>query len=1124
MSTLQSLAARRRTLRPWQLLAVAVALVALSFAMWSMSARAGELGNPTITLTTTTMAGEATDVSVSFQAGGGGNSVRVTFPTGFDVSGATGPGVTPDGQVVTVDHLFDPGDPVSFTIGNIVNPTEAGPTGTFTIETFDPSDPIDSSDVDGVTITHAAAAKYVILDPTDGTVDAPINVTVELQDTYGNLVDTGVEAAVDVTLNASDSATVANAGLVDIVDGIGTIDVSNEDVETVTLSLFDSEGTDLDATSMQDVVFGFGVPVGIDIVQDASNSTAGVAISAMTVRLVDQYENTVSSNDYGDISVAIEDSAVDHPSGEASLNGTTPRITSLGTATFADLSINEAGTYTLLFTYVPGDLTANTAESAEFTIQHAGADHLVTTAPGSQTAGAEFTLPALTAVDQYGNVADDGHGATPYSGEKTLTYTLSGASDGPEDGTDSFTTTVEFTNGVSTTDLLTTLYRAQDTTITANADDLGGTDVASAEFTVDPDDVAELEITTEPDGFVAGSVATTAAVLQTVDQYGNPSIEGLGGTENVTVSIQAGDGSFHGSSTLTQNIASGTATFADLRIDTAQTDVQLQFSHDDLDDVSSATFDVVHAPDAASMAFVGGDTIGGEVYAAGEELPSITVELLDAYGNRVTTGPHSTVNITPNLGTLGFADSSVVQASAGVATFTGRSVTLANSGYSISFESGITGLLPTATFNVHAGPLDHFRVQNDADGSDNVTVVAGAPLTLRITARDEFFNEIDGSHDGIAFDAGPIVFSGLGESPDGTAPTVAGSEDAFTTGVTLDFESGVATPTLVAYDAVVGAQLKAVYDGSSTTVTWLTLDVEAGPADALVITEQPSTAATGAVITPSPEVEIHDGYGNLRVDDNASEITVTFLNDASENDNAVIGGSTGTAAGGIVTFDGLTIDQPGIGYALTFTMGGLDPVDSDPFDIGATVALSGSITTATEADIRAGGRMIFLELTSDVWVDDFTDTVKQAIIDRLESDGDGWNAVIAALVPGDVVPETPNFLVITLPAVPGYDIGVPETITATVPASALAGSTQDLVAPETFTIDPVAAFFTIDGPATATAGEDVELTITAYWSEGEEATNYAGVHDLVFDGDLGNAPDGTPPTVGGVSFLASPCP
>src|SRR5204863_292577 len=90
-------------------------------------------------------------------------------------------------------------------------------------------------------VAHDAAAKFVILNPADGTVDAPITVTVQLRDQFGNVVSSGPDKDKDVTLNTSGAAT--GGGVVDIVNGVGTKSISDQIAQTVNLSLSDSQGT-----------------------------------------------------------------------------------------------------------------------------------------------------------------------------------------------------------------------------------------------------------------------------------------------------------------------------------------------------------------------------------------------------------------------------------------------------------------------------------------------------------------------------------------------------------------------------------------------------------------------------------------------------------------------------------------------------------------------------------------------------------------------------------------------------------------------------------------------------------------------------------------------------------------
>jgi len=129
---------------------------------------------------------------------------------------------------------------------------------------------------------------------------------------------------------------------------------------------------------------------------------------------------------------------------------------------------------------------------------------------------------------------------------------------------------------------------------------------------------------------------------------------------------------------------------------------------------------------------------------------------------------------------------------------------------------------------------------------------------------------------------------------------------------------------------------------------------------------------------------------------------------------------------------------------------------------GATAALTGTVTTATEADIVAGGKTIILTLTGDTWVAAGAtfDAQRQNIINGIDSaqaEATGWDAVVKALQGVAGVVRTSNTVVtITLDAQATYDITATETVTATIPATALTGALA-LVASPTFQITSVTA-------------------------------------------------------------------
>ena len=129
----------------------------------------------------------------------------------------------------------------------------------------------------------------------------------------------------------------------------------------------------------------------------------------------------------------------------------------------------------------------------------------------------------------------------------------------------------------------------------------------------------------------------------------------------------------------------------------------------------------------------------------------------------------------------------------------------------------------------------------------------------------------------------------------------------------------------------------------------------------------------------------------------------------------------------------------------------------------ASVALTGTITLATEKDIVEGGKTIILTLTDDTWVAVGTtfNGQRQNIINGIDSaqnEATGWDAVVKATqVVAGVVRTSNTVVTITLDAFATYDITANETITVTVPATALVGAGA-LVASPTFIV-----YYTVAG-------------------------------------------------------------
>lgn len=123
----------------------------------------------------------------------------------------------------------------------------------------------------------------------------------------------------------------------------------------------------------------------------------------------------------------------------------------------------------------------------------------------------------------------------------------------------------------------------------------------------------------------------------------------------------------------------------------------------------------------------------------------------------------------------------------------------------------------------------------------------------------------------------------------------------------------------------------------------------------------------------------------------------------------------------------------------------------------ANAVVSGTVVDGgvLESEIVAGGETIIITIANDTWVDATFDAQRQNILDGLDSDGvavNGWNAEVRDKEDVTAVVRTSDTVVtITLSAAAGYSIDADETITVTVPASALTGAAE-LEASPTFDV------------------------------------------------------------------------
>ena len=146
-------------------------------------------------------------------------------------------------------------------IVNIVNGIGTISVNDNTVETVNLT--LSNSSITGldITTTHQdiyfglqAATKLVIIDPSDVPADTLISITIEAMNSF-NEPDINLQGTVTLIAIGAYPVIIPSGGLVNIINGTGTIQINSIDPQIVNLSLSDTAGTGLDVSSTQQVNF-----------------------------------------------------------------------------------------------------------------------------------------------------------------------------------------------------------------------------------------------------------------------------------------------------------------------------------------------------------------------------------------------------------------------------------------------------------------------------------------------------------------------------------------------------------------------------------------------------------------------------------------------------------------------------------------------------------------------------------------------------------------------------------------------------------------------------------------------------------------------------------------------------
>jgi len=322
--------------------------------------------------------------------------------------------------------------------------------------------------------------------PSEGSVGESIDITIQLEDAFGNVV-TG--AADDISISISG----ANSGSPSVSeenDGeyIASYTPTHAGSDEITISV---NGNEIPGSPFSSDVSG-GAPSEMNITQQPSRVTAGSAISSSpAVRVLDSFGNTLE-----DIEVTVELEGGNFASGST----TSAETNSSGVATFSNLVIHSAGSgYSLNFI-----INGLEKSSDSFEVVAASPDPSSSMAEVPNGVTGEETVITITLEDQFGNAVS--------GAESGLSVNISGSnSDSPS---------VSETGNSGE-------YTASYTPMTAGTDQIeiryDGSSIEGSPFssTVEPADpnASNSTVTVDPDQVKVGEASTVTVEVR--DDNGN---------------------------------------------------------------------------------------------------------------------------------------------------------------------------------------------------------------------------------------------------------------------------------------------------------------------------------------------------------------------------------------------------------------------------------------------------------------------------------------------------------------------------------------------------------------------------------------------------------------------------
>lgn len=742
-------------------------------------------------------------------------------------------------------------------------------------------------------VTHAALAEFDFAAVGNQTAGASFNLAITAKDAFGNTV-TAFNGPASLSLNQNSFASGGGA-TGNFVNGV----LSSQAVSINTAASGYVVTATSGAITGQSNAFDVSPAAAASLtLSGPTNAVAGATSTDFTLTVKDALGNTAPVNTATTFTLVTS-----LESGTATFTPASlllPSGASSGTFTYRNTKVG-VGSHVLTASRTSGDtgLTGDFAQ-ATITVTPAPAAALsITTQPsGAAQAGQAFVQqPVVRVLDQYGNnVLQAGLpvSAAIATGNPALLGTATVNTDA--NGTATFTNLA--IGGV--TGSRTLVFSV-----------FGLTSATSTAINVSEGAPGALTVVTEPSQTRAGDAIAPAPSVRLTDAYGNVL---AGQTVQVALTTPTGAGSFVASTTSVVTDASGLAIFSSLKINTAFSPYQLEFSIGAVT-VKSRQFAVIGgAP--TRLAMVQQPPTG----TAGAALsPAPSIKVFDQFDNGVAD-----IRVVVTLNGGSFAAGTVVDlrtGNDGVVSFADLKINTAKTGYTLTFDTFVSG---SPSVN-SAG----FEVKPDYDGAVMTvlpqpgTTTAGNAISgpPTVTVKDQFNNNVSDKDISVTLNTGSFA---------------GGSTTTVKTNV-----SGVAAFSNLRTNTAGSYTLTFRLVGHTALVTSNSFAVNPAAAAKLVMVTQPSaTASAGVAFATQPAVRLQDNFGN-----NVSLAGRAVTTSVATGAGTLAGTLTATTnASGVATFASLRLDGATGSRTLRFNSAGLTAVDSQAVVLGPGTATGLSIT------------------------------------------------------------------------------------------------------------------------------------------------------------------------------------